>query len=220
MMPRPDLIEAIQGRDEARARSLAERAGDEELKRSRGDRGESALAMACRYGMENLAEDLLARGADPNERDKVGATPLMWWTVAGSERIASRLLASGADLEAKDVQDWTALHWAAARGDPEIAKTLLIAGADWGARSKEGETALHVATRRGFLGAIEALLEAGADWRARNLKGETAEATALRYGEAKAEALLRDRRVAEEEREKMSSSEIVMGYPREMRRRL
>ena len=59
--------------------------------------GNSALHRAVCKGQAELAESLIALGADVNGRDDAGTAPLHQAVMAGDIRIATILLDSGAD---------------------------------------------------------------------------------------------------------------------------
>src|SRR5688572_26356921 len=94
---------------------------------------------------------LLDRGADANNRDPEGRTPLMVAAAFDSRAVAELLLARGADPKARDrVHGSTALDYAAMAGRVEIAARLLAHGADVNSRAPEfGETPLHYAASYG-----------------------------------------------------------------------
>lgn len=74
--------------------------------------------------------DLVAKGANVNERDAHRRTPLMRaaeWNRAGSTRA---LLDAGARINDRDERGETALHTAAGSGHVEVARVLLEHGAD------------------------------------------------------------------------------------------
>lgn len=113
-------------------------------KRSFGDQGETAL-MAAVTSPETVSQ-LLAAGADANETDRNGVTPLMLAARYGRAESLTRLLDAGATLEAEtrdlptsqdeptEVQrarigGKTALYFAAASGDASSVHTLLDRGA-------------------------------------------------------------------------------------------
>ena len=122
----------------------------------------------------DVAEALIAAGADPNTTDGMGKTPLH---VAASltPEVVEVLLAAGADPNARNNDGQTPLHDA----QPEAAEVLLAAGADPNARNNDGQTPLHDAQPE----AAEALLAAGADPNARNNDGQTPLHAALRKPE-------------------------------------
>jgi ankyrin repeat protein len=67
---------------------------------------------------------LLAKGANPNVKNKVGGTPLMWAAVYGNEAAARMLLEHGADASLKDEDGVTAAGWASKNKREELAKLL------------------------------------------------------------------------------------------------
>jgi len=87
------------------------------------------LHWAAREGRRDLAERLLAKGADVNAKDTDGGTPLHWAAEGGHKEIVDLLLAKGADVRATDTGGWTPLHWTALIGRKDIAEVLIAQGA-------------------------------------------------------------------------------------------
>ncbi len=126
------------------------------------------------------AEFLLTRGADPNQVDSRGDTPL-WWVIGNTRnevgmetrmRMLELLLKAGADPNAAsgDYRD-TPLIEAASVGRAQIVRALLSAGADVKATNGIGQTALHLGGRYTDVAAL--LLSAGADVAAMDAHGDT-----------------------------------------------
>ena len=67
---------------------------------------------------------LLAAGANPNARNKLGGTALMWAGVYGHEEAARALIEKGADATVKDDKGMTASAWAAKNNRDELAQVL------------------------------------------------------------------------------------------------
>jgi len=67
---------------------------------------------------------LLAAGANPNAKNKVGGTALMWAGVYGQEEAARILIEKGADAALKDETGMTASAWAAKNKRDELARFL------------------------------------------------------------------------------------------------
>ena len=123
----------------------------------------------------------LAAGADPNDRDEHGSTPLHWSALLSADpRVLTKLLEAGADPEACDRSGARPLHSAASgtNMDPLVLTALLQADADPNARDDRGGTPLHravwsVSGRYEDRVAVATLLDAGAHPMARNSRGET-----------------------------------------------
>ena len=101
------------------------------------DRGARVtLREAALIGDVYLAEELLKQGADPNERDISGRTPLHYafWAPEGGWRcrveVAELLLKHGADPNARDKDGKTPLHYAARHCGYYAVALLLRHGAE------------------------------------------------------------------------------------------
>jgi ankyrin repeat protein len=86
------------------------------------------LHTAAILGHRDLAERLLASGADVNFRDNVRGTPLHWAALYGHRDVVELLLAHGADVNARTDNGLTPLSWAKL-GHPDIAALLEQHGA-------------------------------------------------------------------------------------------
>ena len=131
--------------------------------------------VAAASGHKELAELLIANGADVNATDDVGKTPLDWAfgylkletidllrkhggksgvedsiiaaASLGNVNAVKDHLAAGTDVNTKDDRGRTPLHWAAYDGRNKIAELLITAGADVNANSDNG-TPLDTAISR------------------------------------------------------------------------
>ena len=118
---------------------------------------------------------LLARGADPNERSRIGQTALHATAFAGPAAITA-LLDAGADPLLGDINGETLLHTLAKYTSVGLTRIplLLDAGVDVDLPNNNGETPLHLAAGEGRAGAnVALLLEAGADPGLRTAEGDT-----------------------------------------------
>jgi ankyrin repeat protein len=148
---------------------------------------EPLLDIAVRNGRFACVEFLLKKGANPNQFDVRGDTPLMF--VIGRTRIEvppetrlqmlDLLISAGADPNLISTSGYsTPLIHAADLGQSEIVRRLLRAGAVIQATNREGLTALHFAANAET---AKLLLSAGADRESR-IGGETPAETAARLG--------------------------------------
>lgn len=171
------LVDALLGGHVKAARALviggAKRAniGDHMVKKQ-GDQPRAAEPLLHRAGRE-WAELLLANGADPNERDDKGNTPLQAAILAGNEELAGLFVTHGTDVNAKSQGNLTALHQAANRGWAGFVSVLLAEGAEPNARDNDGDTPLHIAARRGHPEVVKLLVAHGADAGIKNSRGYT-----------------------------------------------
>jgi len=123
---------------------------------------------------------LLNKGADIEQPDTKGTTPLMFAALAKDTDILSKLLAAGADVNAgqtggKNEIGTTALQHAVTRkGNLEIINLLIEHGANVTAANETGRTALMKAVWWGDVEYIQLLLDAGADLERTSNIGQTA----------------------------------------------
>ena len=94
---------------------------------SKGFVEDSPLKIAV--GQDDLSnvQRLLQDGADPNQKDFLGRTPISF---ASTPEVLRTLVESGAELEARSEFGWTALVNAILDGEIDRARLLLDAGAD------------------------------------------------------------------------------------------
>ena len=111
------------------------------------------LHMAARKGETAQVSTLLAGGADLNEQDGEGATPLFTASGWGRTEIVKMLLAAGADplIAAKSPygSGGTAIHIASQRGHVEIVEALLDHGVDPNLNDHRLGPPLHIARKLG-----------------------------------------------------------------------
>jgi ankyrin repeat protein len=117
----------------------------------------------------------LAQGAQPNERDEDGRTPLIHAAIDNQLEVAKLLLDSGADVDAQDESGNSALHYAAQEYHVEMASLLVGHGATLEIEDSHGNTPLSNAVfySQGRGEVIGILLRAGADKNRRNRHGVT-----------------------------------------------
>lgn len=209
------MIDAVKAGDAARVAALL--AADPALASARLGSGDSAVLVATYHGRRDIAELLLAAGAQLNlfEAAAVGRAEEVaaqlrrapelarayshdGWTglhlaaYFGHMAAAEALLAAGADIHAwsRNSQRNQPLHAAAAGDHPDLVALLIVAGADVNARAAGGFTALHSAAQNGNTAILRALLDAGADPSLKTDDGRTPLQLALEAGHQGAADLL------------------------------
>ncbi len=120
-------------------------------------------------------QTVLSQGADPNEQDRDGRTPLIHAAIDNKVEFAKLLLESDANVDAQDNLGYASLHYAAQNWFFEMAGLLIRYGAAIDLEDNNGNTPLGRATfasqGRGEL--ISLLLKAGADRNHPNKYGQT-----------------------------------------------
>jgi len=120
------------------------------------------LMDAVRAGKPATVRALLKSGADVNQPNADGSTPLMLAVHEENAEITDLLLTAGAKPDATSRYRMTPLNIAAETGNAAILERLLTAGADPNGVSEEGQTALMTAARNGKTDAVRALIRRGA----------------------------------------------------------
>jgi ankyrin repeat protein len=124
--------------------------------------GQTPLIAAVNHNQVEIAELLLANGANVNARDPQKRTPLILaLPVNNHDRMLRLLLAKGADVNLADSWSMTAVTYAAKQGQIEDAKILIANDANINFVS--GESPLYLAVVGAHTEMVELLLASGAD---------------------------------------------------------
>ena len=114
--------------------------------------GTSPLIIALVKGYTIVAQMLLKAGAEVNQKDKRGLTPLMLACgkpIYGYKAVAEVLVKKGAFVNMRDSLGNTPLLLALSGGTIDIAELLIERGADISALTRDGQSALSLAQRSG-----------------------------------------------------------------------
>jgi ankyrin repeat protein len=124
--------------------------------------GEMPLHCAARAGREDVAEVLLAKGADINARAGMGWTALHLAVANNRKAMLDVLLAHGAKVNISEgVFGDTPLHVAAEGGYANMVELLLAKDADINAVNRLHQTPLSIAVFRGHKDVADRLRQHG-----------------------------------------------------------
>ncbi len=129
------------------------------------DNGNPPLMSALKHGYTVIAKILLVAGADVNEKDRLGLTPLLVTcgkSTQGYKDVAETLIRKGAQINVRDSLGFTPLLLSLSGGTIEIAEMLIEKGADVTVRTRKGETPLMLARRANADALVELMLSKGA----------------------------------------------------------
>ena len=90
----------------------------------------AAVSVSADTGVE-MVQYLISKGADVNQEDRNGLTPLSYAAISGNTRIVELLLCTGADIDhLNGSENVTALNVAAVGNKSETAQFLIKKGAN------------------------------------------------------------------------------------------
>jgi cytohesin len=128
---------------------------------SADERDMTPLHWAAISGHKDVAELLLAHGADVSARSSFSDAPLDEAVRGGHKEVVELLLAHGADINAKDGFGDTPLHEAAEHDFKDMAELLLAHGADVNAENNAHRTPLREVEGKGYKDVEELLRQHG-----------------------------------------------------------
>jgi ankyrin repeat protein len=121
------------------------------------------LHLASDRGHKDIAELLIEKGANINQKVWSGNTPLHCASLYGHKEIVELLIANGATFDEENEIGETPLHFASAKGHKDIVKLLIENGANINQENEISETPLHWASENGHNDIAELLIEKGAN---------------------------------------------------------
>lgn len=118
---------------------------------------------------------MIENGADLNEKDRYGYTPLHWAIYNDDFKIVKLLLENKANINIQDEFGNSASHWGADNDNYDIMLLLIKGGVDVNIKNDSSETALFYSIKNNNYAICKLLLDSGGDKEinARNKKGET-----------------------------------------------
>lgn len=131
------------------------------------------LTDAAASGDSARVQTLINRGANLNETNRKGLTPLMWAICAKQTQTAQRLVDLGANINIQDKYGYSALSYAILYGNTEMVKYLLEKGADLKLKDSHGFSYLHIAASQNKTDIVEILLKKKMNISEKNDYGET-----------------------------------------------
>ena len=142
--------------------ALASSASAQPARRSPGEAG-SALADRIQAGDRQAALAMIAKGADVNQPQPDGTTPLHWAAYTIDRELVDALLKKGARADVVNHYGASPLAEAVRVADVELVGRLLEGGANANVANEDGQTALMLAARTGNLAVAKLLVQEGAD---------------------------------------------------------
>ena len=124
---------------------------------------QSVLADRIQSGDRRDALEMIAKGADVNQPQPDGTTPLHWAVYRVDRELVQTLLKRGARAKVANRYGSSPLAEAVKVANPELVEMLLEAGADATVANEDGQTALMLAARTGNVRVAELLVQNGAD---------------------------------------------------------
>ena len=126
------------------------------------NKNKTILHCACENGQLNIVNILLAHNMNPDERDELGETPLMYAVRYSHTACVLALLDHGANPDIQDRFGLTVLHKAALHGKLNALNILLARGAKTKVRDELGQTPMLKAAQHCETDCILALIDSGA----------------------------------------------------------
>ncbi len=148
------------------------------------------LIRAAQKGYQDIAEFLLAKGADVNATCESGISALHYAAWEAREDVVELLLNNDASMDVRNDSNETPLNYALQSKNEKVVKLLLDKGADPNVNYEDGSTLLEMATLFGQEKIVRLLLNGGADVNQPCSNGDTALFKAVGYNQEDIVAML------------------------------
>uniref|UniRef100_A0A671V047 Ankyrin repeat domain 52a n=1 Tax=Sparus aurata TaxID=8175 RepID=A0A671V047_SPAAU len=143
----------------------------------------SPASKCCQNNKKAVATELVNHGANVNQPNKCGYTPLHLAAVSTNGALCLELLVNnGADVNQQSKEGKSPLHMAAIHGRFTRSQILIQNGGEIDCVDKYGNTPLHVAAKYGHELLISTLMTNGADTARRGIHGMFPLHLAVLYG--------------------------------------
>lgn len=164
----------------------------------------------CKSGSAEELEQAIEEGAEVNQVDSRGRSPLMVAAKHNSSSVVDVLLKQGSYVNVRSNKGWTALMYAAAHNSSETVRLLIESGASINIRNRDGDTALMLALRSKKNSSAHTLLHAWARVNVRNSSRETPLIIALKEGAGtRVIEMLLDRRARVNDRDRKQRTPLM-----------
>lgn len=155
-----EIFDAIKGGDLPRVEAVIKK--DPQVLNSLNNYNQTPLIVALQGRMTEIADYLIARGADVNARDNAHATPLSYAISGGLMNIAKMLIDRDADINTPAMWNLRPLAFALEFGQKDIANMLLDRGATIPVEpGQESYRLFFSACSNGFPRLVNSMLEKG-----------------------------------------------------------
>ena len=116
------------------------------------------LQSAISGHQEYIAKLLIQNGAELNNFDLNGCSPICYAAEYGANEIVELLIENGADIDAQDKFKMNALHYAVLNNHPKTAITLLSCSASLTVKNNQGDVPIEATLKTVDSAAFKSLL--------------------------------------------------------------
>ena len=175
-----DIHKVVKQGDLEKVRAMLEE--NPELINTQDTQGNTPLHLAAYKGYMEVAELLIAEGADVNCRNKHGDTPIHYAAKGGQKNIIEFFLSKEVDVNITDYHGRTPLHHAVSWEHKDTVQYLLERGADISGEDQWGTFPIHYAAFATDNTIFDLLVARGAEIDVTNNDGATPLHYAVRIG--------------------------------------